>query len=338
MAVKQMKVGLVDTKTAAVQTGEADQEDVEPAALAPGAAPPTKPERRRRQLLRRLEPYGFLTPVMLLMVVLMIVPILMVIRYSLLDNVIMSPRSVVVGLRNYSTILGDPAFHTAARNTAVFTGVSVVAHMVLGLGFAMLLNTSLLGRRTKTFFRTIFVMPWLLTVAIIAILWRLMLDPNGVINYGLQQVGLMDTPIAWLSDLDLALPAVTFINIWAGYPFFMVSLLAGLQGIPSDLYEAAAVDGASWLRRFRHVTLPSLQPILISMALLDVIWTSQQFPLIWMTTGGGPLDRTEVLSTYTYKQAFSEYQFSMASASAVLMLVVAMVLAGFYVRHQKARD
>jgi multiple sugar transport system permease protein len=261
------------------------------------------------------------------MLVLMILPIAVVIRYSVFDNVIISPTSVVVGLKNYATILADPLFRTATRNTAVFTGVSVLAHLVLGLGFAMLLNSNLLGRRTKTVFRTIFVMPWLLTVAIIAILWRLLLDPNGVVNYGLQSVGLIDGPVAWLSELNLALPAVTLINIWAG-----------LQGISSDLYEAAAVDGASWWRRFVHVTLPSLRPIIISMALLDVIWTSQQFPLIWMTTGGGPLDRTEMLSTYTYKLAFSEYQFAQASAGAVIMLIVALVLAVFYVRHQRARD
>ncbi len=295
-------------------------------------------DRRRAVRLRRLEPYGYLGPVIALMAVLMILPIAVVIRYSLLDNVIMTPTSVVVGLRNYVTVLSDPVFHTASRNTAVFTGVSVIAHLVIGLAFAMLLNTNLLGRWTKTIFRTIFVMPWLLTVAIIAILWRLLLDPNGVVNYGLQQGGIIDAPIAWLSDLNLALPAVTFINIWAGYPFFMVSLLAGLQGISTDLYEAAAVDGASWFRRFFHVTLPSLRPIIVSMALLDVIWTSQQFPLIWMTTGGGPLDKTEMLSTYTYKLAFSEYQFALASASAVVMLLVAMVLALFYVRHQRARD
>jgi multiple sugar transport system permease protein len=250
----------------------------------------------------------------------------------------MTPTSVVVGLRNYATILTDPVFHTAAANTGVFTGVSVLAHLVLGLGFAMLLNTSHLGRWATTIFRTIFVLPWLLTVAIIAILWRLLLDPNGVVNYGLTKAGLIDNPIAWFSDLHLALPAVTFMNIWAGYPFFMVSLLAGLQGISRDLYEAAAVDGASWWRRFFHVTLPALRPIIVSMALLDVIWTSQQFPLIWMTTGGGPLDKTEMLSTYTYKLAFSEYQFALASASAVVMLVVAMALALFYVRYQRGRD
>jgi multiple sugar transport system permease protein len=289
-------------------------------------------------MVRTLEPYAYLAPVIVLMLVLMILPIAVVIRYSVLDNVIMSPTSVVVGLKNYVTILGDPLFRTASRNTAVFTGTSVLAHLVLGLGFAMLLNSPLLGRWTKTIFRTIFVLPWLLTVAIIAILWRLLLDPNGVVNYVLTEGGVIDTPIAWLADLNLALPAVIFINIWAGYPFFMVSLLAGLQGISSDLYEAAAVDGASWWRRFFHVTLPSLRPIIISMALLDVIWTSQQFPLIWMTTGGGPLDRTEMLSTYTYKLAFSEYQFAQASASAVLLLAVALVLAVFYVRHQRVRD
>lgn len=298
-----------------------------------------RPGGRPRSIrLRKLEPYGYLAPVVALMLVLMILPIAVVVRYSLLDNVIMTPTSVAVGLKNYVTILGDPVFRTATRNTAVFTGVSVVAHLLLGLGFAMLLNTSLLGRWTKTIFRTIFVMPWLLTVAIIAILWRLLLDPNGVVNFALQQGGLIDAPIAWFADLHLALPAVTVMNIWAGYPFFMVSLLAGLQGIPADLYEAAAVDGASWFRRFFHVTLPALRPIIISMALLDIIWTSQQFPLIWMTTGGGPLSKTEMLSTYTYKLAFSEYQFAQASASAVIMLIVALVLAALYVRHQRARD
>lgn len=296
------------------------------------------PSRRRVRLVRTLEPYAYLSPVIVLMLVLMILPIAVVIRYSLLDNVIMTPVSVVVGLKNYITILGDPLFHTATKNTAIFTGTSVLAHLLLGLGFAMLLNSPLLGRSTKTIFRTIFVLPWLLTVAIIAILWRLLLDPNGVVNYVLSEAGVIDTPIAWLADLNLALPAVTFINIWAGYPFFMVSLLAGLQGISADLYEAAAVDGASWWRRFFHVTLPSLRPIILSMALLDMIWTSQQFPLIWMTTGGGPLDRTEMLSTYTYKLAFSQYQFAQASASAVLLLAVALVLAVFYVRHQRVRD
>ena len=130
---------------------------------------------------------------------------------------------------------------------------------------------------------------------------------------------------------------MTFVNIWAGYPFFMISILAGLQGIPADLYEAAAVDGANGPEQFRYVTLPQLKPVLLSMAVLDLIWTSQQFALIWMTTGGGPLNATEMLSTYTYKQAFSNYEFSTASASAVIVLLLTMILAVFYVRHQRER-
>ena len=122
--------------------------------------------------------------------------------------------------------------------------------------------------------------------------------------------------VEWFSSPRTALHAVTFVNIWAGYPLYMVSLLAGLQGIPKDLYEAAGIDGANELQKFWYITIPQLMPIIISIALLDFIWTMQVFPLVWMTTGGGPIHATEMLSTYTYKLAFSSYDFSLASASA----------------------
>ena len=131
---------------------------------------------------------------------------------------------------------------------------------------------------------------------------------------------------------------VTCINIWSGYPFFMISILAGLQGIPRDLYEAAEVDGAGPVRRFWSITIPQLKPIIVSMALLDLIWRPSSSRVIWMTTGGGPLSATEMLSTFTYKLAFSEYDFAGASASAVIVLVLSMILAFFYVRSQRARD
>jgi len=289
-------------------------------------------------LKRRLAPYGFVSPTVILMFVLMLVPIVMVIGYSFMNNVIMTKHPKFVGLDNYVTILTDSVFHTALANTLVFTFASVAAHIVLGLLFAMLLNSPLLGTRFKALFRAVYVLPWLFTVAIIAVLWRLLLDPNGVINFLLMNAGIIDSKIEWLSSPGTALFAVTFINIWAGYPFYMVSILAGLQGIPKDLYEAATVDGANNFQRFLHVTLPQLKPIIISMAMLDLIWTSQQFALIWMTTGGGPINVTEMLSTYTYKLAFSQYQFSLASAAAVVILLLSMILAFFYIRHQKARD
>ncbi len=196
----------------------------------------------------------------------------------------------------------------------------------------MMLNSRLIGAVPRAIFRGLYVLPWLFTVAVIAVLWRMLLAPNGIVNF------LLNTNIEWLASPQLALGTVTFINIWAGYPFFMVSLLAGLQGIPSDLYEAATVDGASPAQRFWNVTIPQLRPIIVSLVLLDLIWTSQQFALIWLTTGGGPIDVTEMLSTFTYKLAFAKYDFSMASTSAVLVLAMSMIIAVLYVRHQKARD
>jgi multiple sugar transport system permease protein len=294
--------------------------------------------RRRLPLGRRLEPYAYVLPTVLLMVVLMLVPIAMVIRYSLMDNVIMKKQPVFAGFVNYTEVLTEPAFWNAVKNTAFFTGVSVVAHLVLGMAFAMLLNSSLLSNVTKAIFRVLFILPWLFTAAIIAVVWRMLLNPNGVIDYGLQAAGLIDSKVEWLADPAIALYAVTFINIWSGYPFYMMSLLAGLQGIPRDLYEAATVDGANGWQRFIHVTIPQLRPIIVSIAMLDIIFTTQQFALIWMTTGGGPINVTEMLSTFTYKLAFNRYEFSVASASAVIIFAVSMLLAFFYVRYQKARD
>ncbi len=298
----------------------------------------TEVRRKRIPFSRRAEPYAFIAPTALLMIGLMLVPIVIVISYSFMDNVILNKHPEFLGFANYIQIITDPAFVTAIRNTLFFVIVSVAAHLVLGLVFALLLNSRLLGRWVSAIFRGIFILPWLFTAAIVAVLWRMLLAPNGVVNYLLDTFNLTAGQVEWLSDPKLALIAVTFINIWSGYPFFMISMLAGLQGIPGDLYEAAKVDGASAVQRFWNVTLPQLRPIIIAMMLLDFIWTSQQFALIWGTTGGGPIDSTEMLSTYTYKLAFAKYEFALASTSAVLVLLLSMVLAFFYVRHQRARD
>jgi len=298
----------------------------------------TEVRRKRIPLSRRAEPYAFIAPTALLMIGLMLVPIVIVISYSFMDNVILNKHPEFLGFANYIEIITDPAFVTAIRNTLFFVIVSVAAHLVLGLFFALLLNSRLLGKWVSSIFRGIFILPWLFTAAIVAVLWRMLLAPNGVVNYLLDTFNLTSGQVEWLSDPKLALIAVTFINIWSGYPFFMISMLAGLQGIPGDLYEAAKVDGASAVQRFWNVTLPQLRPIIIAMMLLDFIWTSQQFALIWGTTGGGPIDSTEMLSTYTYKLAFEKYEFALASTSAVLVLLLSMVLAFFYVRHQRARD
>ena len=309
----------------------------------PGGTTDTGPDerpqpRRGPNARRRFAAFGYLSPTIVLLIVLMATPVAMVVGYSVFDNVITNRDPQIIGFANYVEILTDPGFWNAASNTVVFTLVSVAVHLVLGLTFAMLLNTELIGRRPRAAFRVVLVLPWLFTIAIVAVLWRMLLDPRGVVNYALNGIGLDVGLTDWLGNPGLALGAVTLINIWAGYPFYMISLLAGLQGIPAELHEAAKVDGAGPVQRFRHVTVPQLRPLLISLGLLDIIWTTQQFALIWMTTGGGPIDSTEVLSTYTYKLAFSRYEFALASTSAVVILLASLVLAVFYARSQKLKD
>ncbi|MDR0638032.1 MAG: sugar ABC transporter permease [Spirochaetaceae bacterium] len=286
----------------------------------------------------KIIPYVYQSPVILLLALLMLLPIVMVIRYSLYDNVIMNQYPVFTGLKNYITVIRDETFRISLVNTLYFTVMSVIFHLILGMIFALLLNSKNIPPVLRGLFRVFYIIPWVFTATIIAIIWRLILNPNGVINYILQFARLVTTNIEWFASTGTALHAVTFVNIWAGYPFYMVSLLAGLQGVPEDLYEAATIDGASEPRKFIAITVPQLMPIIVSISMLDFIWTMQVFALVWMTTGGGPIHVTEMLGTYTYKLAFSRYQFSTASASAVIILVISMTVAFFYIRHQKARN
>lgn len=293
----------------------------------------------RWNVARKFVPYIYLSPTLLLLSVLSLIPIITVFLYSLVNNVIITKKPpVFVGLSNYIEILSDNQFRNGLSNTLIFSGASVIAHFLIGLTFAMLLNTRLVGAVPKAFFRVIYILPWVFTASIIAVLWRLLLNPNGVVNYLLIQFGLVNEEIEWLGSKQWALPAVIFINIWSGYPFYMVSFLAGLQGIPDDLYEAGKIDGADGIQLFRFITLPQLKPIIISLAMLDFIWTTHQFTLIWMTTGGGPIRATEMLSTFTYKLAFSSNEFSLASTTAIIILVISSFIAVFYVRNQRAAN
>ncbi len=285
-----------------------------------------------------ITPYLYLLPTIVLMCILLIIPIVMVISYSFYDNVIINKNPVFVGLKNYATVLTDPTFLVAIKNTLLFVLISIVAHFLIGMLFAMLLNTRYLGITAKGIFRVIYALPWMFTASVIAIVWRMMLKPEGVLNFLMMNAGIISEKVEWLASRDVALSAVTVINIWSGYPFYMISILAGLQGISMDLYEASALDGANAVQTFFRITIPQLKPILVSLLMLDFVWTLQQFALIWMTTGGGPVNATETISTYIYKQGFSKYQYSMASAGAVILLIVCTIIGIFYVRQQKAGD
>lgn len=292
-----------------------------------------------KKLKKASTPYLFLAPTIILMIVLLIVPICMIFQYSFLNNAIVEKSPEFVGWKNYVKILGDDDFWNAVKNTIFFVVVSVAAHLLLGMGFALMLNSSYFGTRTKTIARVIYVLPWMFTASVIAILWKLMLQPQGIVDYLLSFLNLATKDTEWLSSRSVALYTITFVNIWCGYPFYMISILAGLQGIPYDLYECSALDGATAVSQFLHITIPQLKPILISIAMLDFVWSIQSFAVIWMLTGGGPVKSTETASIYIYKLAFNSSKYALASAASVLILIVCIVVAVFYVRQQrKARD
>ena len=278
-----------------------------------------------------------MAPTVFLFSILMLTPMVIVLRYSLYEGAILTPNPTFVGLENFKTVFSDPVFRQSIGNTLYFTVMSVIFHLLIGLLFALLLNSDRVNPIVRSILRVLFIMPWLFTAVIIAIIWRLMLEPIGVINNILIGLNIISDYVEWFGSSKTAIHALTFVNIWAGYPLYMVSLLAGLQGIPKELYEAASTDGANEIQKFWYITIPQLTPIMISIALLDFIWTMQVFPLVWMTTGGGPIHATEMLSTYTYKLAFSTYDFSLASASAVVVLILSMSVTYFYIKHQRAR-
>ena len=285
---------------------------------------------------RAIAPYLYIAPSAALFALLMVYPMVAVFRYSMLDGAILARDPSFVWFDNFLKIFADPVFIQAIGNTLYFSVMSVVFHVVIGLAFALMLNSDRISITTRAVLRVLYILPWLFTAVIIAIIWRLILDPNGVANAILMTLGIIDFKVEWFSSPKTALHALTFVNIWAGYPLYMVTLLAGLQGIPRDLYEAASIDGAGPVRQLWHVTLPQLKPIIVSIALLDFIWTMQVFPLVWMTTGGGPIHATEMMSIYTYKAAFTRFQFSVAAASAVVLFLISMSMTYFYIRHQKA--
>ncbi len=287
------------------------------------------------RIKKKIAPYLYLSPTLIVMLILLVVPIVLVIYYSFLNNAIVVKDPSFVGLDNYSTLFTDKHFWSGIKNTAIFVVFSVTGHLTLGIGFAMLLNSDLFSRRIRWLFRVIYVLPWMFTASVIAILWKLMLQPQGIVDYLLSIMKLATKDTEWLSARSIALQVITFINIWCGYPFFMISILAALQGVSKDLYESSAIDGANAWRQFIKITIPQIKPILISGGMLDIVWCIQSFAVIWMLTGGGPVRATETLSVYIYKLAFNSSKYALASAAAVIALLICIGLVIIYIKQQK---
>ncbi len=291
---------------------------------------------RWEKLGNQMLPYLFVAPTVITLLFLMVYPIGQVIYISLWDNYLVVDNPKFVGFENFRWLFSQQVFPLIFSNTMVFSIVSVILHLVFGLGLAMLLSSKI-NPRARSLFRGLLILPWMFTAAVVALNWRLILNPFGIFNAILAELGLMSlaAPIHWFGEVNLALPATILINFWRGYPFVMLMLLAALQSIPSELYEAASVDGAGGWAKFIHITIPNIKPVIAAVGLLDMIWNFRLFDLVYLTTGGGPLNSTHVLATYTYQLAFESYQFGRASALAVIILLFTSILTFFYFRYQK---
>lgn len=232
-------------------------------------------------------------------------------------------------LDNYFILLGDAVFRQVFGNTVLFVTLSVASHLLLGLGVALVLNQEIFA---KPVFRLIALLPWVVPDVVAGIIWKWMYDPiYGALNDLLLKMGVITTHIQWLASPKLALLSVIFVNLWRGFPFVMLILLAGLQSIPRVLYEAAAIDGAPRWQLFLRITLPSLKKMLVVALALDIVWEVRRFGLIQAMTQGGPGNITEVLSTYIYKQYFQFFRFEYASAVAVVMTVALLMVSLPYI-------
>ena len=239
-----------------------------------------------------------LMPTLVLLGVFIAYPFFKGVELSVTDTKVGVPGHFV-GQQNFEKIWNDSIFHVAVWNTCLYTFVTTVFKLAAGLWLALLLNNHFKG---KAFTRAFILLPFIIPTVLSTLAWKWMFDPTfSVINWGLFRLGVIDSRINWLGDPHLALISVMIVNVWRGVPFYAISLLAGLQTISPELHEAAAIDGARAWQRFRHVTWPLLLPVTLVIVLFSVIQTFADFQLVYVLTGGGPANATQLFATYAYQ-------------------------------------
>ena len=278
--------------------------------------------------------YAFIAPVLVVAAVIVLYPLALSIWSSFTDlstsnqaNRFREGREVFIGIRNYQTVLTSDEFWGRLGWTSIWTAVNVFFHYTLGLGLALLLNQKFRGR---TAYRLVLMLPWAVPAFISAVAWRYLFNGEyGFINLFLAGLGI-DGP-NWLSDPFWAYVAPIVVNVWLGIPFMMVALLGGMQSIPADLYEAARVDGANRRQTFWNVTVPQLRSVSVAVTMLGIIWTFNLFVVIFLTTGGGPGGRTDILVTESYN-LFAAGQYAVAATYSVIILSILLLFVTAYQR------
>jgi multiple sugar transport system permease protein len=243
-----------------------------------------------------------------------------------------------VGLQNFVRLSSDPIFHAVVWNTCLYTAVTTVFKLALGLWLALLLNRHF---RFKAFTRAFILLPFIIPTVLSTFAWKWMFDPTfSILNWLFYKLGLISSAINWLGDPDLAMLSIIIVNIWRGVPFFAISLLAGLQTISPDLNEAAAIDGAKPWQRFIYITWPLLLPVTMVVVLFSVIQTFADFQIVYVMTGGGPANATHLFATYAYQLGVGTGILSMGAAVSLAMFPILFLVVIFqllYIRRVETR-
>lgn len=269
----------------------------------------------------RIVPYLLIAPSMLLFLVFVLIPVIRIIYLSFTDYTMLQPP-VWTGGANYMKLAHDPVFGRAVTNTAWYWLGTVLPSMVIGLVLAALLTVRLKGLAA---FRALIYLPGVLSSVAVAMTWLWLLDPlKGPVNRVLSLLGMAGKN--WLQSPDTSLGSVIVIGVWTGMGFAMIVLLGGIQSIPDSLYEAAALDGASGISQFTHITLPLLQPILLFLFIVSTIRSFQVFDLVYILTGGGPANSSTTIVTQIVGASFQDYRMGYASAMAVVLLAATMAI------------
>jgi multiple sugar transport system permease protein len=281
-------------------------------------------------------PYLYLLPAFAVMTLVVFYPMVYNIVNSTFSGRVFDQAPQFIGLTQYRNLLSDPEFFNALRLTLIWTlGVTALQYTV-GLITALLLNQVILSVR---FARPMYILPWIVPGVVAAVVFRFMYNYDaGLVNVTLRQLGLEELTRAWVANPNTAMGAAMVLGVWKGFPFYMVMLLAGLQTVPQELFDAAHIDGASGLQTLRYVSLPFLKPVSATSLLLGIIWTANYFDGIYLLTGGGPAQVTTTLPIYIYKTAFSTFDLNRASAASVLLLVMVILLATLYLAISQRRE
>ncbi len=309
--------------------------------IAPPAADRPVPAVRAGSASRRMRrdalPYILLAPTVITVVAVIVYPVITAIQLSFQRVRLPQPGAppAPYTLDNYVNLFATSALGPSVRVTLIYVLVSTAGAFILGLATALMLDRDFRGRALA---RMLVALPWAIPIVVATNIWAWIFDQSfGVANWALLSTHVIGRPIAWTQDIVGAMVAVSAVTIWKGYPFFFIMLLAGLQAIPRELYEAVRVDGAGAWAAFRHITLPGLRHVMAIATLLGSLWVFREFTAIYVLTAGGPVRATETLAIWTYREAFANFNMGFAAAVGMLTLLISAISSVVLIRltHQE---